>query len=144
MGVSKLMFHAKADMAKMRMIRLGTSGGLGVVGGTVILSEQTMDATFELGFDHIALGRKTREPSVADATLNAEIMEANTPSAGFQLIKGMTVATDCYYDAQGRRDGALPIWYSEEEKMDFLKKAYNMGARNMEMEAAVFLWFFQK
>lgn len=145
--VSKLLFHAKADLAKVSMIRLGTSGGVGVSGGTVVLAEQGMDATLELGYDHIALGRKRREPAIADASLNDAIISANrnAPEAlGFDLLKGVTIATDDYYDAQGRRDGALPVWYSEEEKIDFLKSAYDKGVRNMEMEVTVFLWFFHK
>jgi len=145
--VSKLLFHAKADLAKLRVIRLGTSGGVGVPGGTVVLAEKGMDAQLELGYDHIALGRKTRELAEADATLNDEIMEANRNASkplGFELVKGVTIATEDYYDAQGRRDGALPLWYSEDEKLEFLKKAYDKGVRNMEMECSVFLWFFSK
>merc|ERR1719284_6238 len=38
--VAKLLFHAKADLEKVQMIRLGTSGGLGVKGGSVVLTEK--------------------------------------------------------------------------------------------------------
>jgi uridine phosphorylase len=147
--LAKLLFHAKADLANICMIRLGTSGGIGVPGGSVVLSEQGMDACLQLGYDRVALGRKTREPAVADASLNEEIIAANTGAAaadplGFKLVKGVTITTEDYYDAQGRRDGALPLWYSEEEKIAFLRKAHELGVRNMEMEAAVVLWFFQR
>merc|ERR1719498_906774 len=106
-----------------------------------------MDACLELGYEHIALGRKKREPSVADASINNAILNANADAPeklGFDIVKGVTIATDDYYDAQGRRDGALPVWYSEEEKIEFLNKAHGLGVRNMEMEATCFLWFFQK
>jgi uridine phosphorylase len=141
--VAKLLFHAKADLEIVQMIRLGTSGGLGVPGGTVVLAEQGMDSCLELGYEHVALGRKTRETAVADASLNDDILAANK-ALDFQLVKGVTIATNDYYDEQGRLDGALPLWYSEEEKISFLKKAYDLGVRNMEMEAGVFLWFFQR
>merc|ERR1719281_1830597 len=111
--VSKLLFHAKADLANIAIIRLGTSGGIGVPGGTVVLAEQGVDACLELGYERIALGRKTREPAVADASLNDEIIAANKDASDpldFELVKGLTIATDDYYDAQGRRDGALPAW----------------------------------
>lgn len=117
--VTKLLFHAKADLTKVRLIRLGTSGGVGVAGGTVVLTDQGMDATLELGYEHVALGRKTREPAVADAMLTEEIIAANRTvdePLGFDLVKGTTICTDDYYDAQGRMDGALPLWYTEEEK----------------------------
>jgi len=129
------------------MIRLGTSGGVGVPGGTVVLAEQGMDACLQFGYEHIALGRKTRQPSIADKNLNNEILAANEVASeplGFELVKGVTIATEDYYDAQGRRDGALPVWYSEEEKISYLQKAHGLGVRNMEMEATVFLWFFQR
>merc|ERR1712012_334870 len=103
-----------------------------------------MDACLEPGYEHIALGRKTRLPAIADSELNDAIIAANEGKISFPLKKGITVATDDYYCAQGRRDGALPVWYSEEEKIAFLKKAYDLGVRNMEMEATVFLWFFGK
>mmetsp|Transcript_29288 Transcript_29288/g.45850 ORF Transcript_29288/g.45850 Transcript_29288/m.45850 type:complete len:305 (+) Transcript_29288:45-959(+) len=140
---AKLLFHAKVDLEKVSVIRLGTSGGVGVPGGTVVLAEQGMDACLQLGYERIALGRKTRETSVADASLNDEIVSANK-DLDFQLVKGVTIATNDYYDEQGRMDGALPVWYSEEEKISFLKKAHELGVRNMEMEATVFLWFFQR
>eukprot|EP00929_Paragymnodinium_shiwhaense_P021616 TRINITY_DN14054_c0_g2_i2.p1 TRINITY_DN14054_c0_g2~~TRINITY_DN14054_c0_g2_i2.p1 ORF type:complete len:205 (+),score=47.41 TRINITY_DN14054_c0_g2_i2:910-1524(+) len=143
--VSKLLFHAKVNLWEVRIIRLGTSGGIGVKGGTVVLTEEGLDAMLEPGYDHIALGRKAREPARASKSLNADIVAANSAThLGFDIVKGATVATDDYYDAQGRRDGALPVWYSEEEKIKFLQEAARLGVRNMEMEATCFLWFFEK
>lgn len=38
---------------------------------------------------------------------------------------------------QGRLDGAL-CSFSTEEKVEYLRKAYNAGVRNIEMESTVF------
>merc|ERR1740117_2341649 len=45
--VSKLLFHAKADLSNIAFIRLGTSGGVGVPGGSVVLTKQGMNACLE-------------------------------------------------------------------------------------------------
>jgi len=50
----------------------------------------------------------------------------------------MTLGSDDFYDGQGRMDGALRPWYTEEDKMKYLQKAYNAGVRNIEMEAPGF------
>jgi len=150
---AKLLHHARVDFGRVRIIRLGTSGGLGVPGGTVVLGTEGVDAMLERGFEHIALGRKERFPAKADAALNAAIVDAwaryskseEAPAgSAAMLAQGMTMQADDYYEGQGRLDGAFPTWYDEKDKMAFLKQAHGMGVRNIEMEACVFLFFWQK
>ena len=45
-----------------------------------------------------------------------------------------------YLPEQGRLDGAI-CEYTEAEKMAFLKKAYDLGVRNLEMESLGFAAF---
>jgi len=143
--VAKLMFHAKADLEKIKFVRMGTSGGIGVPSGTVCFANEACDAELQMGYEHVALGRKKRWPAKSDVTLNQEIMDANKDAAHKFLLKsGVTMATDDYYEGQGRRDGALEPWYTEDEKMDFLKLAASKGVVNMEMEATCFLFFFNR
>jgi len=143
--VAKLMFHAKADYSKLKFVRMGTSGGVGVPSGTVCFAEEACDAEMRMGYEHVALGRKQMWPAKADLALNDEIIEANTSAGhGFLLKKGITMATDDYYEGQGRRDGALEPWYTEEEKLEFLRKASSLGVVNIEMEATCFLFFFNR
>jgi len=92
---------------------------------------------------NMLLKKKERYPAKADEDLSAALLEA-AKDLPFHTEKGHTIATDDYYEGQGRLDGALPSWYNEEEKMEFLKKAKGMGVSNMEMEATVFLYFFQR
>lgn len=42
-----------------------------------------------------------------------------------------------YFLGQGRLDGAICL-YDEEEKLQYLKNAYESGVRNIEMESSVF------
>ncbi len=57
------------------------------------------------------------------------------------VVMGKTIGSDGFYEHQGRLDGALNPGYTLEEKMAFLHKAYEAGARNNEMEAPIFLAF---
>lgn len=41
------------------------------------------------------------------------------------------------FAGQGRLDGAICL-YNEEEKLQYLKEAYDSGVRNIEMESSVF------
>lgn len=146
---AKLLHHAKADFSRVRFIRLGTSGGLGVPAGTVVVADQAVDGTLEFGFEAVGCGKKKRYPAVADKALSQDLVKAGEVASrkldkNYQVVTGHTVATDCYYEGQGRLDGALPTWYSEEDKMKFLQQARDMGCKNMEMEATVFLSFFQR
>jgi len=52
------------------------------------------------------------------------------------------MTTNDFYEGQGRLDGAFESWYGEDEKMKFLKRAYDLGIRNIEMEGACVLAFF--
>ena len=45
------------------------------------------------------------------------------------------MAADCFYEGQGRLDGAL-CQYSLEDKMRFLNRLHAEGVRNIEMESA--------
>ena len=51
------------------------------------------------------------------------------------------MATDDYYEGQGRLDGALQRWYTEEDKMAFLRRAHEKNIVNIEMESTSFLMF---
>lgn len=50
---------------------------------------------------------------------------------------------DDFYEGQGRLDGAI-CEYTEDDKMDFLKRASREGVRNIEMESLQFGAFCNK
>ena len=47
------------------------------------------------------------------------------------------------YEEQGRLDGAI-CEYTQEDKMKFLQRAYDLGVRNLEMESLGFAAFCQR
>ena len=56
-------------------------------------------------------------------------------------MKGNTISTDDYYEAQARMDGAF-CDFTENDRMDYLKNCHeNHGVRNFEMEATMIMAF---
>lgn len=141
----KLMYHAKAK--DPIFIRIGTCGGIGVEGGTVVVSNDAVDglmrSTYEmvrirgmrsgkftrcnriLPFQTI-LGKIVNKPAKLDKQLVKEITGLARADDGFETIQGKTMCANDFYEGQGRLDGAF-CDYGEEEKMDFLRKLANFG-----------------
>merc|ERR1711916_87979 len=61
----------------------------------------------------------------------------------FDVIRAGTIGADCFYEGQARLDGAI-CEHTEEEKFAFLRRAHDIGIRNIEMESLVFAAFCQK
>lgn len=56
---------------------------------------------------------------------------------GYETLSGKTMCTYDFYEGQGRLDGAF-CEYSEQDKLDFLKRIKDAGVINMEMESLAF------
>uniref|UniRef100_A0A0N5B641 PNP_UDP_1 domain-containing protein n=1 Tax=Strongyloides papillosus TaxID=174720 RepID=A0A0N5B641_STREA len=130
----KLLYYAKAT--GVSYIRIGTSGGIGVDGGTVIISSGGVNG--ELKQEHIqyVLGKKITNPAVLDKELQSELVET-AKKLKIPHDIGLTLCADDFYEGQGRLDGAF-CNYTEEDKFNFLKKIHEIGVRNIEMESTCF------
>eukprot|EP00011_Vannellida_sp_DIVA3-517-6-12_P011463 CAMPEP_0114618186 /NCGR_PEP_ID=MMETSP0168-20121206/7576_1 /TAXON_ID=95228 ORGANISM="Vannella sp., Strain DIVA3 517/6/12" /NCGR_SAMPLE_ID=MMETSP0168 /ASSEMBLY_ACC=CAM_ASM_000044 /LENGTH=348 /DNA_ID=CAMNT_0001829331 /DNA_START=59 /DNA_END=1102 /DNA_ORIENTATION=+ len=142
--VTKLLFHAKAT--DVTYIRIGTSGGLGLEGGTVVVAKAAVDSgTFKPIYKHRIMGKEHEYPSHLDERLAQAALECakGDGSAEFPEIPcviGNTLGTDDFYEGQGRCDGCI-CEYTEEDKMAWLQQAYDAGVRNIEMESTLFACF---
>ncbi|XP_053619991.1 uridine phosphorylase 1-like isoform X2 [Plodia interpunctella] len=136
--VIKLLFHAKVK--DPLIFRLGSSGGVGVEPGNVVISAFGMNGLFEKNYISYVLGKERRYPSCLDARLAQELQSMSSPDDGFETIIGGTLAADDYYRGQGRLDGPF-CDYTEADKMAFLQKLRAAGVRNIEMEATAFAAF---
>lgn len=131
--ITKLLYYAGVQY--MEYMRLGTSGGLGVEPGTVIVAYEALDGRLRAIYEQIVLGKVRRYPTKMDSQLAERVVAER----GNVLAKiGKTMGTDGFYEAQGRLDGALDPGYTEEEKMAFLRLAHEVGVDNIEMEATAF------
>ncbi|XP_048341889.1 uridine phosphorylase 2 isoform X2 [Sphaerodactylus townsendi] len=131
----KLLHHAKCR--DVTIIRIGTSGGLGIEPGSVVITDTAVDSFFKPQFEQVILDRVVVRSTELDKDLAEELLECSTEIMDFPTLIGHTMCTYDFYEGQGRLDGAL-CSFSNEKKLEYLKRAYNAGIRNIEMESTVF------
>ncbi|KAK9410649.1 uridine phosphorylase 2 [Crotalus adamanteus] len=131
----KLLHHAKC--CDVTIIRIGTSGGLGVEPGSVVITDVAVDSFFKPQFEQVILDRVVTRNTELDQDLASELLECSRGIKDFPTLMGHTMCTYDFYEGQGRLDGAL-CCFSNEKKLEYLKRAYNAGVRNIEMESTVF------
>lgn len=134
--ITKMLEHAGAS--DYRYIRIGTSGGVGVEGGTVIVAEQGVTEKLRFKYEQVKLGKVHLYDTHLDKEMAEEIYDVRGDISA-QIAK--TLGADDFYEGQGRMDGALNPGYTEEDKMDYLREAHDLGVRNIEMEAPAFAAF---
>ncbi|XP_002054235.2 uridine phosphorylase 1 [Drosophila virilis] len=125
-------------------IRIGTCGGVGVEPGTVVITKDAYNGYLKNEHEIPILGKRVVRPASFPDTLCQEILKYGAKSDdGFNTIIANTMSTDCFYEGQGRTDGAV-CEYSDDEKMAFLKECQKKGICNIEMEATMFASLTQK
>uniref|UniRef100_A0AAY4CUX4 Uridine phosphorylase n=4 Tax=Denticeps clupeoides TaxID=299321 RepID=A0AAY4CUX4_9TELE len=131
----KLLYHARCT--DVTVVRIGTSGGIGLNPGTVVITKQSVDATFLPRFEQVILGKTVVRGTDLDGDLAEELLQCGKDLDSFETIIGNTMCTMDFYEGQARLDGAF-CSYTEEDKQSYLREAYAAGVRNIEMESSVF------
>ncbi|NXH41134.1 UPP2 phosphorylase, partial [Dicaeum eximium] len=131
----KLLHHAKCR--DVTIIRMGTSGGLGIEAGSVVITDTAMDSSFQPRFEQVVLGDVVVRSTELDKGLAEELLACSRDVPGFPTLMGHTMCTYDFYEGQGRLDGAL-CSFSSEKKLEYLRRAYEAGVRNIEMESTAF------
>nr|XP_060633272.1 uridine phosphorylase 2 isoform X2 [Anolis sagrei ordinatus] len=131
----KLLHHAKC--CDVTIIRIGTSGGLGIEPGSVVITDIAVDSFFKPQFEQVILDNVVVRNTELDQDLANELLKCSRETEDFPTLIGHTMCTDDFYEGQGRLDGAL-CSFSNEKKLEYLKRAYDAGVRNIEMESTVF------
>ncbi|XP_025026062.1 uridine phosphorylase 2 isoform X1 [Python bivittatus] len=152
----KLLHHAKC--CDVTIIRIGTSGGLGeqrvlllpgrgdadekqlrkgVEPGCVVITDMAVDSFFKPQFEQVILDSVVTRSTELDQDLASELLECSRGIKDFPTLMGHTMCTYDFYEGQGRLDGAL-CSFTSEKKLEYLKRAYDAGVRNIEMESTVF------
>ncbi|CAG11963.1 unnamed protein product, partial [Tetraodon nigroviridis] len=131
----KLLYHARCK--DVTIIRLGTSGGIGLEPGTVVVTKQAVDATFLPKFEQVILGKTVVRNTDLDQSLAEQLLECSQELNQFETVLGKTMCTMDFYEGQARLDGAF-CSYTEEDKQEYLKRARDAGVCNIEMESSVF------
>ncbi|XP_039593571.1 uridine phosphorylase 1 isoform X1 [Polypterus senegalus] len=131
----KLLYHAKCS--DVTIIRIGTSGGIGLQPGTVVVTKQSVDPKFKAQFEQIILGESVFRRTDLDEEIAEELLQCSKELNEFETVIGNTMCTLDFYEGQARLDGAF-CSYTPDQKFNYLKKAYDAGVRNIEMESSVF------
>uniref|UniRef100_A0A8D2MR08 Nucleoside phosphorylase domain-containing protein n=1 Tax=Zonotrichia albicollis TaxID=44394 RepID=A0A8D2MR08_ZONAL len=131
----KLLHHAKCR--DVTIIRIGTSGGLGIEAGSVVITDTAVDSSFRPRFEQVVLGDVVVRSTELDKDLAEELLACSRDIPDFPTLIGHTMCTYDFYEGQGRLDGAL-CSFSSEKKLEYLRRAYEAGVRNIEMESSAF------
>lgn len=118
-------------------IRLGTSGGVGVAPGTVVITDKAYNEYLQNFHEFCILGKRVPRQAIFDEETINELICCKSNEDTFEIISGGTMGTNDFYEAQGRVDGAI-CDHTIEEKMAFLEKIQSQGIKNIEMEAPMF------
>jgi len=136
--ITKMLEYAGAT--GYQYYRLGTSGGIGVEGGTVVVADKGYNPTGNPTYKLHVLGEEIELPSGFDPTVAQEILECRDE---VEAVMGGILSSEDFYTVQARLDGAFCM-ITEEQKMDYLNRMHGKGIRAFEMEAAGFGAFCKK
>ena len=138
--ITKLLWYAGVEDPVF--FRIGTSGGVGLEGGVVVVSDGALNSCLEEHHEYIVLGEREKRPTGLDQDLAKELDEISR-GIGIESALGKTLCTDDFYEGQGRLDGAI-CPFNEEKKMAYLRKCVKAGVKNIEMEATMFASFTKR
>uniref|UniRef100_A0A287CUF3 Uridine phosphorylase 2 n=1 Tax=Ictidomys tridecemlineatus TaxID=43179 RepID=A0A287CUF3_ICTTR len=111
----KLLHHARC--CDVIIIRIGTSGGIGIAPGSVVITDTAVDSFFQPRFEQVILDNVVTRSTELDKELAEELFNRSKEIPNFPTLIGHTMC-------QGRLDRAL-CSFSKEKK-------------NIEMESTVF------
>ncbi|XP_048237739.1 uridine phosphorylase 1-like [Haliotis rufescens] len=133
--ILKLLQHA--ECSGVTLFRIGTSGGLGLEAGSVVITSEAVDGNLRQYMEVAIMGMVVKLPSFLDKELCQELLAMASEDDHFQTIIGKTMCTHDFYEGQARLDGAF-CDYTQADKMAFLRRIHDKGIRNIEMESLCF------
>lgn len=133
--VLKMLHHA--NCMDVKFFRLGTSGGLGLEPGTVVITDAAVDGLLRPYMEIATLGMILQHPAFLDKELCEELLDIAQEDKSFKSVMGKTMCTYDFYEGQARLDGAF-CDFTKEDKMAFLKRIHDRGIQNIEMESLCF------
>lgn len=134
--ITKLLHYAQAT--DVVYIRIGSSGGVGIPAGAIVITEEALDGELNPYHTLKILGKKVIRESKFDKELLNEIASCKEPD--MNVIIGKTMCSEDFYEGQARLDGAI-CEYPRDAKFEFFNQAKAAGVVNIEMESLVFAAF---
>jgi len=104
----KLIHYAKCE--DVTFFRMGTSGGVGVSPGTLIITNEAVDGMFRPEYRQIILGKEVVRKTKCDQNLVNELMDIGHSYKDIQgVVTGKTMCAHDFYEGQARVDGAFSM-----------------------------------
>lgn len=125
-------------------IRVGTSGGIGLEPGTIVVTKQSFMPNLQAYYTTYELDKQIDLPTQFDAKLVEEIINAQPKNLPFNVVVGNSIAADDFYLGQCRYDGAMKARQTHEWRNEFFKKIQALDIYNFEMESTALAAFCGK
>ncbi|XP_059583350.1 uridine phosphorylase 2 isoform X2 [Alligator mississippiensis] len=93
----KLLHHAKCR--GVTIIRIGTSGGLGIEPGSVVITDTALDSFFKPQFEQVILDNVVVRSTELDKDLAEELLNCSKEIHDFPTMIGHTMCTYDFYEA---------------------------------------------
>jgi len=117
------------------VFRIGSSGGIGAEGGTQIVANRALNGYGRPEYEISVCGKKKILNCDMDQKLAKQIADCSS-HCDFNVVLGATVCGRTYYEGQARLDGSI-CEYTNDEKLQYLKRLHAKGVRNFEMEGVM-------
>ena len=141
-AITKLLHFAGNE--NVEYVRVGTSGGIGVQPGTVVITKNAYMPNLKPYYTTYELDKQIDMPTNLDAALVERILAAQPKDLPFNVVSGNSVAADDFYLGQCRYDGAMITRQDKVFREDFFKKVHELGICNFEMESTALAAFCNK
>lgn len=141
-SITKIMYYA--DNLDVSYIRIGTSGGIDVPAGDVVVTETAYMPDLVAGYKISVLGKDTIYPTRMNHALNQSIVAAQPDNLEFMVRVGNSIAADDFYLGQARFDGAIKPKYDEQMRAEYFAKIKALNILNFEMESTALASFCER
>ncbi len=132
-AVTKLLHFA--GNTQLEYIRVGTSGGIGIEPGTVVITKNAYMPNLEPYYTTYELDQRVDTPTHSDLALVERILAAQPDNLHFPIVSGNSIAADDFYLGQCRYDGAMRARRDQDYRAKFFEKVHALDIRNFEMES---------
>lgn len=127
----KLMYYA--EVSNPVFFRTGTSGGIDVPAGTVVIATEALNDYLEPIFEVTILGKRVRKPAVLDQNLVKELKKASE-KLDFPVLLGATVSNDHFYESTAMKVSAI-CEHTDKDRKEYYERLKFFNVLNMDMEA---------
>lgn len=138
-AITKLLHYA--GNSEVEYIRVGTSGGIGVEPGTVVITKNAFMPNLEPYYTTYELDKRIDTPTNLDHKLVERIIAAQPKDLPFPIVVGNSIAADDFYLGQCRYDGAMRARKDTDYRAKFFAKVHELDIRNFEMESTALAAF---